>query len=184
MPVGEAQALASFAQQSDDYRDYYTTAEEAKGSPRQTSRSPPTKQEKLHMKPTNNFEDITEEEFDRRERAKAEYRRQLQEQMNDQLERKENSKKQLAISELQQEKRIYRQLQDMQQEYINDELKKGNADVRVKVRPIDMLPPIDEADAVSAMDRRKERSKSKSKSPTSRLLGKSDSQRQLSRVEI
>lgn len=44
---------------------------------RQTSRSPPTKIEKIHMKPTNNFEDITEEEFDRRERAKAEYRREL-----------------------------------------------------------------------------------------------------------
>ena len=77
----------------------------------------------------------------------------------------------------------------MQQEYINDELKKGNADVRVKVRPIDMLPPVDEADAVSYMDRRKERSKSKSKSPTSRLLGKSESQRKLqnrdlSRVEV
>ena len=53
----------------------------------------------------------------------------------------------------------------MQQEYINDELKKGNADVRVRVRPIDMLPPVDEADAVSYMDRRKDRSKSKSKSP-------------------
>ena len=43
----------------------------------QKSLSPPTKNEKLHMKPTNNFEDITEEEFDRRERLKAEYRREL-----------------------------------------------------------------------------------------------------------
>ena len=29
------------------------------------------------MKPTNNFEDITEQEFDLRERAKAEYRLEL-----------------------------------------------------------------------------------------------------------
>ena len=72
----------------------------------------------------------------------------------------------------------------MQQEYINDELKKGNSEVRVKVRPIDMLPPIEEADAVSALDRRRDRSKSKSKSPTSRLHGKSGSQRKMSRFEV
>lgn len=34
----------------------------------------PTMNETLHMRPTNNFEEITEDEFDRRERAKAEYR--------------------------------------------------------------------------------------------------------------
>ena len=33
-----------------------------------------TMNETLHMRPTNNFEEITEDEFDRRERAKAEYR--------------------------------------------------------------------------------------------------------------
>ena len=33
------------------------------------------------MRPTNNFEEITEDEFDRRERAKAEYRRALQQQI-------------------------------------------------------------------------------------------------------
>lgn len=45
------------------------------------------------MRPTNNFEDITEEEFDRRERAKAEYRQQLQEQMVEVQAAKENAKK-------------------------------------------------------------------------------------------
>ena len=34
--------------------------------------------ETMHMRPTNNFEEITEIEFDRRERAKAEYRIALQ----------------------------------------------------------------------------------------------------------
>jgi len=38
----------------------------------------PTMQETRHMRPTNNFEEITEDEFDRRERAKAEYRHALQ----------------------------------------------------------------------------------------------------------
>ena len=34
----------------------------------------PSKLEALHMKPTNNFEEITEMEFERRERMKIEYR--------------------------------------------------------------------------------------------------------------
>jgi len=48
---------------------------------RQRTGYSPTKAETSHMRPTNNFEDITEEEFDRRERAKAEYRQVLQDQM-------------------------------------------------------------------------------------------------------
>lgn len=43
----------------------------------------PTMQETRHMRPTNNFEEITEDEFDRRERAKAEYRLALQQQIAD-----------------------------------------------------------------------------------------------------
>lgn len=38
----------------------------------------PTRNELIHMKPTNNFEEITEVEFDRREQAKAQYRLELQ----------------------------------------------------------------------------------------------------------
>ena len=87
------------------------------------------------------------------------------------------------MQEVAQEKLIYRQLQDMQQEYIDDELKKGNTDVRVKVKPIDMLPPVDENYAASAMQQRRDRSKSKSKSPPRGMLGKSDSQKKLSRLE-
>lgn len=33
--------------------------------------------EMLHMRPSNNFENISEEEFNKRERHKAEYRRDL-----------------------------------------------------------------------------------------------------------
>ena len=59
---------------------------------------------------------------------------------------------------IQQEKRIYRQLQDLQKDYINEEIKKGNTDITARIKPIDMLPPVKEDDALSAMDRRKERS--------------------------
>jgi hypothetical protein len=38
----------------------------------------PTRNETIHMKPTNNFEEITEMEFDKREQAKALYRLELQ----------------------------------------------------------------------------------------------------------
>lgn len=99
-----------FGGYSDDRgRDAYATAvmSSTRGA------SPPTKNEKMHMRPTNNFEDITEEEFDRRERAKAEYRRELQEQMDAQNAAKEAQKKKLLVSDLNQEKKIYRQLQDM-----------------------------------------------------------------------
>ena len=37
----------------------------------------PKKQEVMHMKPSNMFEDITEEEFDRREQDKKAYQREL-----------------------------------------------------------------------------------------------------------
>ena len=37
----------------------------------------------MHSKPSNRFDDITEEQFDRRERDKADYRYELQKQMED-----------------------------------------------------------------------------------------------------
>lgn len=43
----------------------------------------PTRNETIHMRPTNNFEEITEVEFDRREQAKAQYRIELQQQMHE-----------------------------------------------------------------------------------------------------
>ena len=43
----------------------------------------PTRNEAIHMRPTNNFEEITEVEFDRREQAKAQYRLELQQQMQE-----------------------------------------------------------------------------------------------------
>ena len=52
------------------------------------------------MRPTNNFEDITEQEFDRRERAKAEYRQALHEQMAAQTEAKESDKRQALLKDI------------------------------------------------------------------------------------
>ena len=60
----------------------------------------PTRAETLHMRPTNNFEDITEMEFDRRERAKAEYRQALQEQMAEATEAKETGKRQALLKDI------------------------------------------------------------------------------------
>lgn len=43
----------------------------------------PSQNEMLHMRPSNMFEDITEEEFNRKERVKAEYRKELFMQMEE-----------------------------------------------------------------------------------------------------
>ena len=48
----------------------------------------PKKQEIMHMKPSNMFEDITEDEFNKREQEKRAYQNLLMEQMNEAKERK------------------------------------------------------------------------------------------------
>ena len=59
--------------------------------PRQTMAGTysPKKQEIMHMKPSNQFEDITEEEFNKREQEKRAYQNLLMEQMNEAKERKQ-----------------------------------------------------------------------------------------------
>lgn len=91
------------------------------------------------MRPTNNFEEITEDEFDRRERAKAEYRLALQQQITDTMALRETQKKKDLLEDVKQEQRIFRQLVDMREDYIQEEIKKGNTDVRAKLGRIDML---------------------------------------------
>jgi len=124
------------------------------------------------MRPTNNFEEITEDEFDRRERAKSEYRHALQQQITDMQALKETRKKKDLINEVKQEQKIYKQLYDMREDYIQEEIKKGNADVRTKVGRIDMLQPPSEGDALTMLDilleKKRDRSTSKSKSPDAR----------------
>lgn len=82
------------------------------------------------MRPTNNFEDITEEEFDRRERAKAEYRQVLQDQMTQVQEAKDSAKKAALSADIESEQKIWKQLHDMREDFIKEEVKKGNQDVR------------------------------------------------------
>lgn len=60
------------------------------------------------MKPTNNFEEITEEEFERRERIKSEYRIALQQQMQEAQEKKLSQKKKDILNQVQIEKRLYK----------------------------------------------------------------------------
>jgi len=85
---------------------------------------------------------------------------------------KETRKKKDLINEVKQEQKIYKQLYDMQEDYIQEEIKKGNADVRTKVGRIDMLQPPSEGDALTMLDmlleKKRDRSKSKSKSPDAR----------------
>lgn len=57
-------------------------------------------------------------------------------------------------------------------------MKKGNTNVHARIKPIDMLPPMREDDVISQYDRRKDRSKSKSKSPQSRLIKDSSNRKQ------
>jgi hypothetical protein len=49
----------------------------------------PSSKEILHMRPSNNFEQITELQFDERERAKAEYRKELQQQIEETTRKKQ-----------------------------------------------------------------------------------------------
>jgi len=56
----------------------------------------------------------------------------------------------------------------MREGFIQEEIKKGNTDVRAKMARIDMLQPLSEGDALSTLERRKDRSISKSKSPDNR----------------
>ena len=47
----------------------------------------------VHMRPSNLFEDITEDEFNRRERNKAEYRTELMQQMEEAKRKKDYERK-------------------------------------------------------------------------------------------
>ena len=52
----------------------------------------PNRQETVHMRPSNNFEDITEHEFNKREQNKKQYQNELFKQMNEVKEKKEAEK--------------------------------------------------------------------------------------------
>jgi hypothetical protein len=88
--------------------------------------------------------------------------------MNDAAAQKDSRKKRALLDDVKQDQRIFRELVDMREGYIQEEIKKGNADVRAKLGRIDMLQPLTEGDALSMIEKRRDRSKSKSKSPDAR----------------
>ena len=67
----------------------------------------PKKQEIMHMKPSNMFEDITEDEFNKREQEKRAYQNLLMEQMNEAKERKKQEKDRIRRQEVEDERKIY-----------------------------------------------------------------------------
>lgn len=82
---------------------------------------------------------------------------------------KENAKKALLVQDIESEEKIWRALHDMREEFIKEEVKKGNPDARARAGRIEMLPPPNKNQAVGLIERRggrdRSRSKSKSKSP-------------------
>jgi len=82
------------------------------------------------------FEDITEDEFNRREAGKSRYRNELFAQMAEAQRRKDEEKQKKWSEDIQQEEKIYSQLQQMQDEYVKDEEKRGNRDARKRIQKI------------------------------------------------
>ena len=82
----------------------------------------------------------------------------------------------------------------MRDDYINEEVKKGNPDVRARIARIEMLPPPSKEDVFNLIDHRdrgrdRSRSKSKSKSPEGRAgapqqPGFSDRKNSKSRLDL
>lgn len=57
-------------------------------------------------------------------------------QINDRSNKKEEEKRKKRMEEMKEDERIYGQLNQMQNEYIRDEERRGHSDARKKVKPI------------------------------------------------
>ena len=73
------------------------------------------------MRPSNMFEDITEEEFNQREMGKKSYQIALLDQMNEQKERKRQEKERRERQEMQDEAKIKFQLNQMREAFRREE---------------------------------------------------------------
>lgn len=83
------------------------------------------------------------------------------------------------------EHKIYQQLQDMRQEYIKEEVKKGNSGAKMKAPKIDMLPPPTKEEVLSMIGKKdRDRSRSKSKSPGPEARYGSDRKPTKSRLDL
>lgn len=73
----------------------------------------------------------------------------------------------------------------MRQEYIKEEVKKGNSDAKSKAPKIDMLPPPTKEEVLSMIGKKeRERSRSKSKSPGPEARYVSDRKPPKSRLDL
>ena len=72
---------------------------------RPTSKSP-SRNELVHMRPSNLFEEISEEQFNRREQDKAAYKQELQSQINAVKNRKAEQKRLKQLEDIKEEQKI------------------------------------------------------------------------------
>jgi len=61
----------------------------------------------MHMKPSNMFEDITEDEFNKREQEKKEYQNLLMSQMNEAKARKQMERDRIRRQEVEDDRKIH-----------------------------------------------------------------------------
>jgi hypothetical protein len=66
----------------------------------------PSRNELVHMRPSNLFEEISEEQFNRREQDKAAYKHELQSQINAAKNRKAEQKRLKQLEDIKEEQKI------------------------------------------------------------------------------
>ena len=78
------------------------------------------KDEIAHMKPSNLFEDISEEEFNKREQNKNAYKAQLMQQMQEAQEKKAAEKRRQQELEIEDDAKIHDQLNQLKDQYARE----------------------------------------------------------------
>lgn len=77
------------------------------------------------MRPSNNFEDITEDEFNRREQNKKQYQNELFQQMQEARNRRETEKQRRLQEDMIEEQKIRDQLRQIGEEFNRKDGKEG-----------------------------------------------------------
>ena len=72
------------------------------------------------MKPSNAFEDITEQEFNQREERKHNYQRELMKQMQEAQARKNLEKQKIRDEEMRDELKLRAQLDQLREQYMRE----------------------------------------------------------------
>lgn len=82
-----------------------------------TSKSQRKQNELAHMKPSNMFDDITEDEFNKREQNKNAYKQELFKQMQEASQKKDAEKRRRQMLEMEDEMKIMNQLDQLKDQY-------------------------------------------------------------------